>query len=85
MSVVEPSSHWAPQNIAPIRVASQTAEEVFSVMDVPGISSNPLYLDPSDSEGATCRLMQALFSKWKRVERLGAVSYTGINPDILQF
>jgi hypothetical protein len=28
--------------------------------------------------------MQALFSKWKRAERLGAVSYIGINPDILQ-
>jgi hypothetical protein len=48
MSVVESSSYWAPQNIAPIRVASQTAEEVFSVMGVPGISTNPLYLDPSD-------------------------------------
>jgi hypothetical protein len=85
MSVVQLSRYWAPQNIAPICIASQTAEEVFSVMGVLGISSNPLYLDSSDSEGAIDGLMPALFSKWKHAERVGVAPYMGINPDILQF
>jgi hypothetical protein len=85
MSVVQLSRYWAPQNIAPICIASQTAEEVFSVMGVLGISSNPLYLDSSDSEGAINGLMPALFSKWKHAERVGVAPYMGINPDILQF
>jgi hypothetical protein len=65
-----------------IRVASQPADAVFSIMGILGINLDPLQFDPNDRKQPTIALMQALLRKGERAEWLGVAPHVDINPEI---